>query len=160
MIFSALVLMAEVSADAKIEAQFLEGMSLHLEDEISLLDLAIKSSKNKVILRMASLMKHDQSKDRNKMTKLKNKKYKNYVEGDLPKIINTDSESLALQKLGGREFDHAFLELLAKRHKAAIQASSKLMPGLENKAVHHLAVKIINKQGNEIDKLEKLKNSL
>lgn len=129
------------------------------QKEIILSDVAIKNSKNEEVLKFAQKVKDDLAKEVYQLKNLESK-----LGGEV-KDLKTDPDLVSegvvqLKNLTGVESDKAYLKILRKTHEERIVKASKLLPLLGRRDIHHLAVKMVKRQGNEIEKIEKLERSL
>lgn len=152
LIFSILSWQA-LQANSRTEADFLDKMIDHHHKEIALSELALKNSSNRDIQKFAKRVKIEQKKEAEQLKKLKVN-----IFGSVPAkpLVNLND----LHQKKGPAFDREFLAIMSKNHQEAILFTSKMLPLIESREIHHLAVKIVKKQGNEIEKMDRIKQSL
>lgn len=143
-----LTLITSVSASPLAESEFLQKMQSHHQSGLAMTELALKNTKNKEVIKLARKLKLDQKKEVQQIEKLQKKFYSNapLEQQTTPPLVWVN--------------DKDFLQKMSKHHKEGILLTSKLMPELERKEVHHIALKIMKKQGNEIDKMDRIQKRL
>ncbi|MBC7537367.1 MAG: DUF305 domain-containing protein [Bacteriovorax sp.] len=144
-------------ANRKVEAEYLEKMSLFHKDGIENSKIALSKTQNKEIVKIAKKIIVEQTKEKKQLEKLRAKLYSDIRSSG---NINKYPESGELKKSMGLEFDKLYLDSMAKQNKYEIMLTSKMLPEIISDEVHHMAVKIVKNKGNEIEKLEKIKNTL
>lgn len=140
-----------------VEVKFLEKISKYHDAGIKKSKLALMKSKNIEVEKIAKKFVTQQTSERKKLLKLRAKLY--------PDIVITESDNnipglKELEKVSGTEFDKLYLESMAMQYKNEILITSKMLPELDRAKVHHLAIKILKNRGNEIEKINKIKNKL
>lgn len=147
---------SEHAQHVQSEAQFIEMMSKHHQDGIEMAKMAQQKSENKEVKKMSQKIINDQSKDIAKLQTWKKKWHANEsANAEMPKM-----DMSKLQGSNGKEFDQAFVEMMAKHHEDGVAMAKAAMPNLTHKEVKDFASKSVQKQTTEISKLEKMKTSL
>jgi uncharacterized protein (DUF305 family) len=152
------IFLASISAyaDQVTEAEYMTKMSALLDEGIAMSKIAMGQTKNKKIKKIAEKIVKDE-KEKKRFEKLRAKYYADVIVSETQSKTAEDSVAL---KSTGSQFDKDYLELMTKKHKEEILLTSKMLPGLERRSVHHMAVKLVKKKGNEIEKMEKIKSRL
>lgn len=153
----ALFLSTGVSASIQVEADFLEKMSEHHQSGIKMSSLALEKAQNEKIKKLAKKMRDDQAREQEQMQELKAKWYK---EIKVPKDNMASVNTTQLENKSGNEFDKNFLEMMTKHHKEGIEMMGKMLPNIEKREIHRMALKMTKKQGQEIGKMERLQKTI
>ena len=146
-----------VSASIQVEADFLEKMSEHHQSAIKMSSLALEKAQSEKVKKLAKKMRDDQAREQEQMMELKTKWYK---EIKVPKENISSVNTAKLEKSSGSEFDKNFLEMMTKHHKEGIQMMGKMLPNIEKREIHRMALKMTKKQGQEISKMDKLQKTI
>ncbi|MDD4974563.1 MAG: DUF305 domain-containing protein [Bacteriovorax sp.] len=157
LLISIILTSTSLYANRMTEAGYLEKISQYHENGIEMSKLALNKSKNKEIEKIAKRNIKEQTKELKKIDKLRSTIYSDVI---VTKSGNNIQKLGELQNRSGKEFDKMYLEMMAKHHRSEILMTSKILPELNRDEVHHIAVKIVKNKGNEIEKIEKIKNSL
>lgn len=139
------------------EAEFLDRMTKSNSDTIEISETAVQKSQNKDVKKIAEKIISRQSKEKAKMNKYREKWYKNVK---VPQNGLTSLDKDRLNQLQGKEFDQAYLEMMTRQHKANIELMGKMMPNIDRRPIHHLAIKMAKKQGEDISRMEKIQKKL
>ena len=140
------------------EAEFIEQMSQHSSVGIALAEKAIAKSENKDVKKLAQRLLNNQKKNQQKLNDLRSKWYSEVKVPQSANQVVVDVSSL--ENVDQSLFDKTFLDLAAKHHKAGVEKIGKMMPNIERRATHHLAVKIIKKEGSDVSRIEKLQKTI
>jgi putative membrane protein len=157
LLISIILTSTSLYANRMSEAGYLEKISQYHENEIEMSKLALSKSKNKDVEKMARKMIKEQTKEIKKIDRLRSTIYSDVI---VTKTSNNIPGFGELEKTSGKEFDKKYLEMIAAHHRSEILMTSKILPELKRDEVHHIAVKLAKNKGNELEKLEKIKNSL
>lgn len=131
------------------EAIFIDQMKGHHQKAIALSEQAFKISRNKDVVKLAGKIKKDFARELNSLMELEKK-----VEVEL---TATSMDLIPMPQFIESTVDHNYLTAMIKNHEDSIIMASKLLPHLKRRDIHHLALKIIKREGQEIDKMQKLK---
>lgn len=139
------------------EAEFLDSMSKSNANTIEISQTALQKSESKDVKKIAEKIISRQNKEQSQMKKYKEKWYKDVkVPQNGQTFLNKDQ----LNNLQGKEFDKVYLDLMTRQHKANIELMGKMMPNIDRRAIHHLAIKMIKKQGEDISRMQKIQKDL
>ena len=84
-----------------------------------------------------------------------------YSEVKVPQSANQVSIDISsLDNVDASQFDKTFLDLAAKHHRSGVEKLGKMMPNIDRRATHHLAVKIIKKEGSDVARIESLQKTI
>jgi len=108
------------------------------------------------VKKLAGKIIKDQVKEQNEMKEVKEKKYSHIP---LPPISVQTVDPSALEKLEGKQFDKSYLEMMTKHHKSGIEMMSKMLPNIDKRNIHRMAIKMVKLQGREIAKMEKMQTT-
>lgn len=140
------------------EAEFIEQMSQHSSVGIALAEKAIGKSENKDVRKLAERLLNNQKKNQEKLNDLRSKWYS---EVKVPQSANQVSIDISsLDNVDASQFDKTFLDLAAKHHRSGVEKLGKMMPNIDRRATHHLAVKIIKKEGSDVARIESLQKTI
>ncbi len=156
-IISLLLISTTVWASKQVEAEFLQRMSEHHQEAIVMSQLALKKSKDDKIKKLAEKIISDQSDEQKQMKEVKEKSYSNIP---LPPKDTHMTDISSLEKADGKEFDKNYLQLMSKHHKSGIEMMGKLLPNIDKRNIHRMAIKMAKKQGREIARMEKIQAAL
>lgn len=159
LLISILLASATSHANRMVEVEYLEKMGEHHKNGIEKSKLALSKTQNKEIKKIAKQIITEQTKVKKKLDKLRAKLYSDVI---IDKTnINYKNYGLKdLENSTGHEFDNLYLELMENYFKDEIVMTANMLPGLNRKEVHKIAVKIIKNKGNYVYRLEKIKKSL
>lgn len=158
LLLSALIFSSTLMATIQVEAEFLEKMNAHHSDAIKLSQMALQKSQNTKIKKLAETIVKNQSKEQKEMKKLQSQNYNDVKvpQGEIPAMVDIQK----LENVSGTDFDREYLEAMTKHHKSGIEMMGKMMPNIDKRAIHRLAIKMVKKQGNEIAKMEKIQKTI
>lgn len=139
------------------EAEFIDRMTKANLESIELSKQAIGKTENKEVKKIAQKLVSRQEKEIIQMKKY-NEKW--YSEVNVPQNGQTFIDKSRLNGLEGTEFDKTYLDLITQQQKANIELLGKMMPNIDKRAIHHLAIKMVKKQGQDVSRLEKIRKDL
>jgi len=139
------------------EAEFLDRMSKSNAETIEISQQALEKAQNKEVKKIIKKIISRQSKEQKQMKKYRAKWYSNVK---VPQNGLTLLDKNKLNNLQGKEFDAAYLEMMTRQHKANIELMGKMMPNIDRRTIHHLAIKMAKKQGQDISRMEKIQKDL
>jgi uncharacterized protein (DUF305 family) len=139
------------------EAEFIDRMTKANLDSIELSNQAVGKTENKEVKKIAQKLISRQEKEIAQMKKY-NEKW--YSEVNVPQNGQTFLDKSRLNGLDGKEFDKTYIDLITKQQKANLELMGKMMPNIDKRAIHHLALKMVKKQGQDVSRLEKIGKDL
>ncbi len=149
------------AARAPYDIQFLDTMAQHHRDGIKMSQMAVAKAQSEEVRRKAQRMVDDQRKEIPELESMRDG-----VMPDAPEAINTDMPGMMpmdmgkLERSSGSDFDRPFVDMTIEHHRGAIaMARSELRSG-RSPRVEDKAREIIDKQGEEMAELERLRRSM
>lgn len=138
------------------DADFLDQFSEHHQDAIKMGEIALTKAKDSEVKQMAGKMVSDQKKEIAQMKKWREELYPSAAktEGGMPKM-----DMSGLRTKTGRDFDIAFLDMMAKHHKQGVDMAKSAAGKLSNQQVKTFAENAAEKQDDERKHLEEMKKS-
>lgn len=156
-LLSTLLISLPLFANRMVEAEYIEVIGKYHEEGIENSKLALSKTKNKEVAKIARKIIYRQTRDLKKLNKYRSKFYSDIkISENKTGIAGLDD----LKKATGKNFDKLYLEQLSENHKNQIILTSKMLPEIRRGEIHHMAVKIVKNKGNDVYKIEKIKNSL
>lgn len=135
---------------------FLDQFSEHHSDAIKMGEMAVSKADSPKVKQMAEKMVSDQRKETAQM-----KKWREEIDPaasksklEMPKM-SMDS----LKGKSGRDFDIAFLEMMAKHHSQGVEMAKSAAGKVSNSQVKKFAQSAADKQDHERQQLEEMKKS-
>lgn len=143
---------------AVIDRHFIEQMTPHHEDAITMAELALEKSKRQEIRNLATDIKRTQAAEIEQMRKW----YKDWFGGDVPKDSLTMGRANMHMGMMGDEtdierlenvfdFNKAFIEEMIPHHQMAVMMAQMLLGGTDREEMKKLAKNIIDAQTKEIN---------
>jgi uncharacterized protein (DUF305 family) len=138
----------------QFDAKFLDQMTDHHKDAIEMSELAELRARNPELKKMAERMVADQKEEIDQM-----KIWREQFFATAPKVrpAHAEMDMSALKGKSGREFDMAFIDLMAKHHEQGINMAKLASDRLFNTEVKSFAQNVIIKQSHERDELKQIK---
>jgi uncharacterized protein (DUF305 family) len=156
------LLIFETSAHAKAGAlrvsqfdiKFLDQMTVHHEEVITMGELAEAKAENSELKKMAGKMVSDQREEIVQMKRWRDHFYPKAPQSSvaIPKVDIT-----GLKKKSGQDFDFAFIDLMATLHEQEINLVKNASDRLFNPDIKAFAQNVMLKRDRERSELERLK---
>ena len=139
------------------EAELLDRMERQGKDAVQMSQIAELKSQNDKVKKLARSIIAFHQRNQKKITLYQ---YRWYSKIKVPtrQIASLDTSGFA--DLSGSEFDRAYLKAMAEHNKKGIEAMGLMMPNVDKRAVHHLAIKTVKRMGNDLTRMERMTSAL
>ena len=145
----------ESASTVPYDAKFLDQFSEHHGDAIKMGEMATSKAANPEVKKIAEKMVSDQTEEIKKMKEWREKiSSAPPIASSMPKM-----DMSSLNQKNGRDFDIAFLDMMAKHHQQGVSMAKEASAKLSNPEVKTFAKNAAEKQDHERQKLLKMKKS-
>lgn len=154
--FSGFTTNQAIAKPAPYDAKFLDQMSEHHKDAIQMGKMAESKAQNPEVKKMAQKIVKDQ---KDEIIQMKEWREKFFASTPKSKMAMPKMDMNALKKKTGRDFDLAFLDMMAKHHEQGINMAKSASDKLFNPQIKTFAQTVILKQDGERSEMESMKKS-
>ncbi len=141
---------------ASYDAKFLDQMSEHHQDAIKMAEMAESKAQNPEVKKVALRMAKDQKEE---IAQMKNWREKFFNSAPKTKMTMPKMDMSTFKEKSGRDFDLAFLDMMAKHHEQGIEMAKSASDKLFNPQIKTFAQTVMLKQDSERSELQNMKKS-
>lgn len=139
------------------EAHFLDQMTAHHRDGVSMAKLAVRKSEQPEVKKLSQKMAEDQKKEIEQMEKWRQEKYSDVPPARwLPKKMDISK----LENLSGKGFDEKYLEMMSRHHESGIDMFKEAKPNVSDEQIKSFISKGQEKQEKEAKKMDHMRKEL
>ena len=149
------------AASAPYDLQFIDTMSVHHQDAVTMAQMALEKSSNDELKKFAQKIIDDQKKENEQMKEWRDKWFAGKPAAknmELPGMMDSmkpmDGDHLKkMNAMDGREFDLHFLDMMIPHHQGAVLMAKDALQKSEKSEIKTLAQTIISAQETEIKQM-------
>ncbi len=154
------------AASAPFDLQFIDTMTAHHSDAVSMSEMALKNSKNDELKKFAQKIIDDQKKENAQMKEWRDKWFAGQPAAknmEMPGMMDSMKQPMTadhmkkMEAMTGKDFDIHFLDMMIPHHEGAVRMAKDALGKAGHAEIKTLAEAIIKAQESEIKKMTEWK---